>query len=49
MIMNTEAHKLIAIEKICNAAGIKLKNAVAFGDDLNDIDMLNRCCCIKCP
>lgn len=43
MIMNRKAHKLTGIQSICEKVGIKLDEAVAFGDDLNDIDMLKAC------
>jgi len=43
MIMNKKASKLNGIKSIAETYGISLKNVVAFGDDYNDIEMLQSC------
>ena len=40
MIMNKEATKSKAVEKLAKDWGINQSEIVAFGDDINDIDML---------
>ncbi|MCL2548660.1 MAG: HAD family hydrolase, partial [Symbiobacteriaceae bacterium] len=41
MIMHREATKAAAVAELARIWGIDAADIVAFGDDLNDIDMLN--------
>ena len=43
LIMNKNATKLNALKTLCSNWGLGLKNAAAFGDDYNDIEMLKEC------
>jgi len=43
MIMNKKASKINGIKAVAEIYGISLKNIVAFGDDYNDIEMLQSC------
>ena len=43
MIMNKKASKINGIKAIAETYGISLNNIVAFGDDYNDIEMLQSC------
>lgn len=41
--INENAGKVQAIKALANYLGIKLSNIIAFGDDLNDVEMLEQC------
>ena len=43
MVLNREATKIKAVEKIASRYGIQMEEIVAFGDDYNDIDMITGC------
>lgn len=43
MVLNREATKIKAVEEIAKRHGIQMDEIVAFGDDYNDIDMLQGC------
>ena len=43
MIMNKKASKINGIKAVAEMYGISLNNIVAFGDDYNDIEMLQLC------
>ena len=43
MIMNKKASKINGIKAVAETYGISLNNIVAFGDDYNDIEMLQEC------
>lgn len=43
MVMNRAATKLNGIKVLCGHYGVSLAEVVAFGDDLNDIEMLQGC------
>ena len=45
LIMNKNATKLRAVALIAEHFGIELSEVVAFGDDVNDIEMLRNCGC----
>jgi len=38
-----EVGKLIAFKRLAGLLGIKLTEAIAFGDDLNDLDLIRAC------
>jgi Cof subfamily protein (haloacid dehalogenase superfamily) len=42
-IMSKEATKLNAIKKLLEYFKIEIKNTIAFGDDYNDLEMINYC------
>ena len=42
-IMHTDATKLNGVRKICKREGISLGDVVAFGDDFNEVPMLQAC------
>ena len=43
MVMNRQATKLNGIRALCEHYGISLEETAAFGDDLNDLEMLQAC------
>jgi len=43
MVMNKNARKRNAIKEIANHFGVTLAETAAFGDDYNDIEMLQDC------
>jgi len=43
MIMNKQASKINGIKAVAETYGIPLNNIIAFGDDYNDIEMLQAC------
>jgi hypothetical protein len=43
MIMHREAKKSKAVAALADNWGIRRSEIVAFGDDLNDVDMLKHC------
>lgn len=43
MVMHRQATKRNGVEALCSHYGISLGEAAAFGDDLNDMDMLRAC------
>lgn len=45
MVLNRKATKLNGIKSICKKMGISLDDVAAFGDDLNDSEMLASCGC----
>ena len=43
MYLNKNAGKVHAIKSLANYLNIELSNIIAFGDDLNDVEMLKQC------
>lgn len=41
--VSKDSGKMLGIRRLCDALGIGVENVAAFGDDLNDIEMLSAC------